>query len=125
MNERTCRSCGCTDERACVRFNGYVPVSCWWWEADLCCACAPGAASDWIHPLERWPMIFGGVLVEPGTGVVRVRRPGAQPATLAPADARWLAEHPCAAGVRHALEEAALEAERQARVLVELMEAKA
>lgn len=43
---RTCRSCGCTDERAC-------PGGCTWVEADLCSACAirahgfyPGATED-------------------------------------------------------------------------------
>ena len=33
---RSCRKCGCTDERAC-------PNGCWWVEADLCSRCAvPG-----------------------------------------------------------------------------------
>lgn len=30
---RTCRVCGCTDERAC-------PEGCWWVEEDLCSECA-------------------------------------------------------------------------------------
>lgn len=29
---RTCRSCGCTDERACLG-------GCWWVEVDLCSTC--------------------------------------------------------------------------------------
>lgn len=36
MSERTCRVCGCTDERAC-------PGGCWWVEADLCSTCRPPA----------------------------------------------------------------------------------
>lgn len=75
--------------------------------------------------LELWPRTIGDVLVEPGTGVVRVRRPGARALELTPADARMLAEQPCTGRVRHVLEDAAVEAERQARVLVELMEAEA
>jgi len=33
---RVCRTCACTDTRAC-------PGGCWWVEADLCSACAPQA----------------------------------------------------------------------------------
>lgn len=32
VDERRCRACGCTDDRAC-------PGGCWWVEADLCSAC--------------------------------------------------------------------------------------
>lgn len=34
---RACRTCGCTDERACMTDDG----PCWWVEADLCSACTP------------------------------------------------------------------------------------
>lgn len=33
--ERHCRVCGCTDDRACR------PHGCYWVEADLCSACRP------------------------------------------------------------------------------------
>lgn len=33
---RSCRSCGCTDDNACV-------PACWWVEEDLCSTCAAGA----------------------------------------------------------------------------------
>jgi hypothetical protein len=33
LNERSCRSCGCTDNNACR------PFGCYWVEADLCSAC--------------------------------------------------------------------------------------
>lgn len=36
---RTCRSCGCTDDRAC-------PGGCFWVEADLCSACAELTEAD-------------------------------------------------------------------------------
>lgn len=84
----------------------------------------PGQPSDLL--VDRWPRSVHGVLVEPGTGKVRVRRPGEEPIELEPGAARWLAEQPCApADVREVLEDAAAEAERQAQVLLELMEAKA
>lgn len=35
---RMCRSCGCTDDWACVVPPTYVP--CHWVEEDLCSACA-------------------------------------------------------------------------------------
>lgn len=83
----------------------------------------PGHPGDLL--VDRWPQSVHGVLVEPGTGKVRVRRPGEEPIELEPAAARWLAEQPCApADVREVLEDAAAEAERQAQVLLELMEAK-
>ena len=33
---RTCRSCGCTDDRACINDGG---VPCHWVDYDLCSAC--------------------------------------------------------------------------------------
>lgn len=41
--DRSCRGCGCTDERGCL------PV-CWWISDDLCSACQPVplALSDWL-----------------------------------------------------------------------------
>lgn len=35
---KSCRICGCHDERACLLPLGGV---CWWVEDDLCSACAP------------------------------------------------------------------------------------
>ena len=42
---RTCRSCGCTDERAC-------PDGCWWVEDDLCSTCQ---ASNEKLQSQRFP----------------------------------------------------------------------
>ncbi|MEA2991648.1 MAG: hypothetical protein QOD40_568 [Alphaproteobacteria bacterium] len=42
MMRRTCRACGCTEERACI--VGGVP--CHWVEADLCSACDEAAGDD-------------------------------------------------------------------------------
>ena len=35
-SERTCRGCGCTDDRACIGAGG---VPCHWVEEDLCSVC--------------------------------------------------------------------------------------
>jgi hypothetical protein len=40
--DRACRTCGCTDARAC-------PGGCSWVEADLCSACVPVLAYPRIH----------------------------------------------------------------------------
>lgn len=37
---RTCRECGCIDERACVCEQPHRQGVCHWVEADLCSACA-------------------------------------------------------------------------------------
>ena len=60
---RACRSCGCTDDRACVReatvLDGPVEmlasvVTCSWVEDDLCSACRPGAECEgWQRPEHR------------------------------------------------------------------------
>jgi hypothetical protein len=39
---RRCRSCGCTDDDACL-------PPCWWVEDDLCSACHPGQPTQ-VHP---------------------------------------------------------------------------
>jgi hypothetical protein len=58
----SCRVCGCTDERACVRAHpggayrhgsGARYDTCEWAEPGLCTACAPGAAAGWTHPGEQ------------------------------------------------------------------------
>lgn len=36
---RTCRVCGCTDDRACYPGKGPFAVACHWVELDLCSAC--------------------------------------------------------------------------------------
>lgn len=36
---RLCRACACSELDACVGRDG---TGCWWAEADLCIACAPG-----------------------------------------------------------------------------------
>lgn len=43
--ERSCRICGCTDDRACQ------PFGCYWVEPDLCSAC-----DDDPEPGDRAPM---------------------------------------------------------------------
>jgi hypothetical protein len=50
---RTCRVCGCTEDNACVVHDpqtGQIDDACLWVEADLCCACIPGASTMWQHP---------------------------------------------------------------------------
>lgn len=59
--ERSCRECGCTDDRACI-FEGRPGVGtavCSWVEDDLCSACildiaplvgGPPTAHLWHHP---------------------------------------------------------------------------
>lgn len=47
----TCRSCGCTESRACVRVeDDRVVESCHWLEEGLCSACGPEALDGWRHP---------------------------------------------------------------------------
>lgn len=51
--EGTCRECGCTHDRACIRRSRVAAVGlefCRWVEPGLCSACAPGAGKNWIHP---------------------------------------------------------------------------
>jgi hypothetical protein len=47
-----CRVCGCTDED-CTRCVEKTGEPCWWFEPDLCSACA----LDLIPPLDEagWP----------------------------------------------------------------------
>lgn len=40
--ERVCRSCGCTEDNACVHLQ--TGVTCHWFQWDLCSACAGGSA---------------------------------------------------------------------------------
>lgn len=42
-----CRSCGCTESRACIHPE---LGPCGWVEPDLCSACVPGADPAWQHP---------------------------------------------------------------------------
>ena len=41
-----CRSCGCTDIRACVGADG---LPCYWMEPGLCSECFPGRGV-WLRP---------------------------------------------------------------------------
>lgn len=47
---RTCRSCGCDDEHACLH-DLYGP--CWWVEEDLCSHCDKGLECDQAGRAER------------------------------------------------------------------------
>jgi hypothetical protein len=47
---RTCRVCGCTDERACIHIE--TEATCEWAEADLCTACLPDS-EGWSHPNDQ------------------------------------------------------------------------
>lgn len=51
---RTCRECGCTQDRACTSLCASV---CWWVEVDLCSACAP--QSTW-SVVSAWDSLLGG-----------------------------------------------------------------
>ena len=48
--EPSCRVCGCTETRACVRTTPIWRETCAWAEPDLCTACAPDAGDGWRHP---------------------------------------------------------------------------
>lgn len=47
---RICRVCGCTNNHPCTRTTAKSNWTCGWAEDDLCTACTPGAAADWVHP---------------------------------------------------------------------------
>ena len=56
----TCRECGCTDERACVREG----IACWWAEPDLCVFCLFDLPGDGQVPVRGVDDIrsIGGIL---------------------------------------------------------------
>lgn len=43
MPVRLCRTCGCSEDDACVSFDAepIAGTACYWTEADLCSACPP------------------------------------------------------------------------------------
>lgn len=43
-----CRTCGCSEQRACVELAS--GACCSWSEPDLCSACAASSSGDWQHP---------------------------------------------------------------------------
>ena len=50
---RMCRSCGCTDNNACIhRFSG---ETCHWVELDLCSACICASERSLFYPPYRDP----------------------------------------------------------------------
>lgn len=51
--ERTCRSCGCTEHRACVSDTENGQVACHWVERDLCSACSVEGDGDNSTYLEE------------------------------------------------------------------------
>lgn len=54
MGERTCRECGCTDERGC-------PGGCWWVLPDVCSSCAAALLVN--AGLDATPVLLGGHLL--------------------------------------------------------------
>lgn len=58
MSAGTCRSCGCTDERAC---SG----GCYWVEPDLCSQCAAAImVAETVGDFMGWPVITRQNLAE-------------------------------------------------------------
>lgn len=52
--ERSCRECGCTDERGC-------PGGCWWVLPDVCRSCAAALLVN--AGLDATPVLLGGHLL--------------------------------------------------------------
>jgi hypothetical protein len=48
ISARACRTCGCTDNNACMTDDG----PCWWVEPDLCSACVVQ------HPASNPPALL-------------------------------------------------------------------
>lgn len=56
FDDRACRVCGCTEDKACVG-------GCWWVEYDLCSACANKrrGIALWVA-IACWAVIFAGLV---------------------------------------------------------------